>query len=250
MRRTKSDVRHQMVYPSVFVLPSSYGAFSFALCFVRLFKVFSLLPLGKGQKMKKHIPTIYLVRANINKPFGPDNWYTFTEEEFRRFKMTPEFTKCVRYFGQLDEEDPDGYVIMAEWPKEKALEINREHSRKEYKKKQLKKSGIKIISYEAFISDTDPDAEKTSGESFLVDPDADTCTAVINKERDEAVRREIERLSPINRSIISDLYLSDDPSGICQCADMLGIKKSTVCYHRDLSLNALSSALSDWRWDE
>ena len=236
-----------MEHPSLLVLHlKTYGAFSFALLFVRLLKVFSLLPPGKGQKMKTN--RTFLVRADVTRPFDPDNWYIFTPDQFRKFKETAEFRKCARYFTVIDACEGGGDTIIAECERDKALKYGRERARERYLRKLEKELGITFISFEELISTTDNDRNGRCGDDLFIDPSSDVEKMILEKERNEEIQRAVDRLSPVRRSIIRNIYLDDDLT-ISECARILAIDRSYAYYHKKASFKTLRRALFDRRYD-
>ena len=194
----------------------------------------------------------YLVRKNVNENFGPENWYIFTETEFIDFKKTEEFRKCTRYFAQVDACEGGGDTIIAECERSKALEIERERARAKYNRKVQKSSGIKVISYEEYICSTDPDYNYQNDQDLFVDYSMDVEPIVLEKERNQELRDEVARLSPVKANIIKSMYLEEDPATEMECSIMLRKSRSAVHLHKDTALKTIRSNLTEkgGEWNE
>ena len=191
----------------------------------------------------------YLVRKDITKPFGPDNWYIFQESEYCRFKKTAEFNQCKRYFTQVDACAGGGDIIVAECDHEKWLRMERERAEERYRRSQKKKSGIKIVSLEALMDDPNADDIIQDGAPLIIDPSADVESIVIEKERDKAIHAEVNNLPTDSKAIIHTMFFSGKPCSEVTCSKRLGVHSSTIHRHKTAAFNYLSKALKDWRYD-
>lgn len=208
-------------------------------------KVFSLLPLGKGLKMRT--PKTYLVRKDITKPFGPDNWYIFTGPEYYEFKETPEFSKCRRYFTKVNTCEGGGDIIFAECEHEKYLEYERERNKQRYREKQRIEAGITIVSLEEEFEEL-PNASFCFGYNELLTGDSASAEdVVIASEMQERLLYEVDSLPHQSREIIEISFLGDKKLSGRKCARKLGVCKTALIYQKNKALGMLSKKMADWR---
>ena len=190
----------------------------------------------------------YLVRKDITKPFGPDNWYIFQEAEYCRFKQTEEFNQCKRYFTQVDACAGGGDIIIAECEREKWLRMERERAEERYRRSLKKRSGIKVISLEAMLDD-EADRMVEDGEPMIIDPTANIEDTIIERECYQALCDEVEKLPKLTRDVITLMFMGEKKCSAKQCAKILGTTRNIVYYNRDKGLKLLEEAMQEWRCD-
>lgn len=201
---------------------------------------------GKRSKKKK-VPRIYLVRRDIEKPFGPDNWYMFKEAEFCRFKETEEFRKCPRYFAQIDACESGEEIVVAECSKEKSLELERVRAEERYRRELFRKSGITIVSYEGICCSGNNDHEDICGLESMADPDANVEDTVITREMYRSLHDAVGSLPQKSRDAIEDLFLRESPLSEKQRAEKICCEKHTVHHMKRAALEQLREKMMPWK---
>ncbi len=200
--------------------------------------------------MKKQNPNkTFLVRKNINEPFGPDNWYIFNGAEFCKFTKTDEFKKCKRYFYREDYCIGGGDIIIAECPREMALKFERERAERRYSRKQQIESGITVLSLEKILDQEYSECDESDSDLLVIDPTEDVETKAIENEFNAAIHTEVGKLSTKKREIINHIFLGDKPCSEKKCADALSKSKNVVHRQKKEALRSMRKAMQDWRFD-
>ena len=87
---------------------------------------------------------------------------------------------------------------------------------------------------------------------MFVDYSMDVEPIVLEKERNQELRDEVARLSPVKANIIKSMYLEEDPATEMECAIMLRKSRSAVHLHKDTALKTIRSNLTEkgGEWNE
>lgn len=125
-------------------------------------------------------------------------WVEMTGREFYLFTKSPDSKG--RYFIELDEEDMEPIVIEA--TVEKYIEWRKELRRRTL----LTKSKVGFTTISLFGCEFDADG---NGEEHIPDNTEDTEGTAMRNLQEEALHRALSLLSPEERSLMDELFLSN-----------------------------------------
>lgn len=167
--------------------------------------------------------TIYLVKKNPDLS-SEDNWITMSFSEFQLFLKTAEGEKRKKLFSIIDPSDRTDYKIVIEADPDKVKQLYAEHMAKVYRARCQKQSGYSLLSYHA-MGESDDDL---TGEELLFDNGCDVEEQAIKNIEEQILREAVSQLSDYEQRIIQTLFFSAKRINDTQCAQQLGIPRSTL----------------------
>ena len=165
---------------------------------------------------------VFLVRKDVTKPYGKDNWQIMTLDEFKKFRVTD--AAKGRQFARIFDYDSEGDVIIKECEPAEMPERNTALSRSRRKLDYMKKHNIKEV---PFIT-TCVDDELVSSEQLFVDETQDVEEIVGRKMMLDKLKEALTHLTADEQRIIQAFFFNEDGKSARQIAKDLGLPWSTA----------------------
>lgn len=172
---------------------------------------------------------IYLIKKDVNKPAGENNWITMTSYEFVMFMKTDEGRRRKKNFAQIDACGCDDCIIVAECDKHIRDKIRREKKAHDRFVKNNASIGYTVFSY----NEQENSEDDLSGEELIQDIKINVEETIIEKHCIESLRKAIKELNEAERDLINHLYLNENTITARQYAKELGVAETTINYRRD-----------------
>ena len=180
---------------------------------------------------------VFLVRKDVTKPYGKDNWQIMGLDEFRKFKETD--AAKGRTFIRLFDYDSHGDVIFKECEPSEKAQRNKELSLCRRKIDYIKKHNITEMRYSLVKIDD----EWVSSEQLVPDESADVEEIVGRKLMVEKLREALKHLTPDEQRIIELFFFSEEGKSVRKIAEELGVPFTTLQDRKAAILNKLRNFL-------
>ncbi len=167
--------------------------------------------------------TIYLVKKNPDLS-SEDNWIEMSYSEFVLFLETAEGQRRKKLFSIIDPTDRRDTRIVIEADLDTAKLLHKEHFARKYRARCEKESGYSSISYNAIGEN----GEDLTGEELISDETCDVEEQAIKNIEAQMLREAVSQLSDYEQQIIQTLFFSSKCINDTQCAQQLGIPRSTL----------------------
>ena len=180
---------------------------------------------------------VFLVRKDVNKPFGKDNWLVMNVAQFKKFRTTDEAKG--RIFLRMFDFDSEGDVIIREYAPEEARIRNTELQRSKRQMKYIGEHDIKELRY----SLVPVDGEMVSSDELIIDESQDVEEIVGKKLMVERLKKALTFLTEDEQRIIKAFFFNDEEKSARQIARDLGLPWSTAKSQKAAILSKLRKYL-------
>ncbi len=165
--------------------------------------------------------SIFLVRKDPSRECAPDNWSMMGRNEFAEFISTPEGRMRAKNFGRLSSCGQNDSVIIAECGSDTAKKWKDEQNRHLY----LRETEREAVPF-GFLSLSQLLDEDLTLEDTLRDECIDVEAAAMDEIRDGELRKELEKLDPMERSLILSTVLDDQPVSVSEFGDSCNLERT------------------------
>ena len=176
---------------------------------------------------------VFLVKKDVTKPYGKDNWQIMTLDEFKKF-WAIEANKS-RRFLRLFDYDSEGTVIYREYEGKELSKRRTELSRNWRKLDYINKHNIKEVPF----TTTCVDDETVSSEQLIVDETEDVEEIVHKQLMVEKLREAIKQLTPDEQRLVQAFYFNSNGKSARQSVRDLGLPWSTATSRMETILKKL-----------
>ena len=191
--------------------------------------------------MKKN--KTYLVKKKVDLPGGKDNWIIMNGYEFARFMETEEGRSRRKGFALLESGNEIDDDIIIECGEKKAKELEKERLCRYYRKKT--NMNYHTLSYDWCVAK----AEVDDGDDIVADLTADVETIVMNNFINKVLYEAISTLTPQQRTLVDQLFLSDTPMTLIEYAKCHGIALASAYERKERTLIRLKKYFEKYGLD-
>ncbi|MBQ3411898.1 MAG: sigma-70 family RNA polymerase sigma factor [Oscillospiraceae bacterium] len=158
--------------------------------------------------------SIYMVKKDPSKENEPGNWRMMARNEFLEFISTPEGRMRANSFGRLSSCGQNDPVIIAECGSAEAKKWKDEQNRHRYLREIEKEvAPFGLLSLNQSLDD-DLTLEET-----LCDESVDAEAEAIGEIRKEELKEALDRLDPMEKSLIQMTVLAKRPISLSEFGD-------------------------------
>lgn len=172
----------------------------------------------------------FMVKKDVNKPNAQDNWIIMSGPEFVKFMQTEEGRSRNKCFALLESGDGIDDDIIVECGEKKAKEWENERLCRYYRKKT--NMNYHTLSYDWYLAK----AETDDRDDIVANSTTDVDTIVMNKLINEVLYEAISTLTPQQRILIDQLFLSDKPMTLIEYAKCNGIALASAYERKERTL--------------
>lgn len=189
--------------------------------------------------------TIFLVKKDPAKENVSDNWSVMGKDEFLEFINSPEGRKRAKNFGRLNSCGQNDSVIIVECGSDAAKKWKDEQNRHLY----LRQAEREAVPY-GFLSLSQQLDEDLTLEDTLLDEASDAESAAIEEIRSRELKRVLDDLDPMERSLIQMTVMDDIPVSLPEFGHRYHLDRSYLYRKREIALRKLRVLIRKENRDE
>ena len=189
--------------------------------------------------------SIYMVKKDPSKENEPGNWRMMARNEFLEFISTPEGRMRANSFGRLSSCGQNDPVIIAECGSAEAKKWKDEQNRHRYLREIEKEvAPFGLLSLNQSLDD-DLTLEET-----LCDESVDAEAEAIGEIRKEELKEALDRLDPMEKSLIQMTVLAKRPISLSEFGDRYMLDRTYLQRKKHSALRKLRVIIRMENWDE
>ena len=178
--------------------------------------------------------SIYMVKKDPSKENEPGNWRMMARNEFLEFISTPEGRMRANSFGRLSSCGQNDPVIIAECGSAEAKKWKDEQNRHRYLREIEKEvAPFGLLSLNQSLDD-DLTLEET-----LCDESVDAEAEAIGEIRKEELKEALDRLDPMEKSLIQMTVLAKRPISLSEFGDRYMLDRTYLQRKKHIALRKL-----------
>lgn len=185
----------------------------------------------------------FMVKKDVNKPDAQDNWIIMSGTEFVNFMRTAEGKSRSKCFALLESCDGSNDDIIVECGEKKAREWENERLSRYYRKKA--NMNYITLSYDWCLSEADTD----DGYDIVADSTTDVEAIIMNNLTNKVLYEAISTLTPQQRTLIDQFFVSDTPMALIEYAKCHGIALASAYERKERTLIRLKKYFEKYGLD-